>query len=389
MNTQLICLVALLSAPPVFDDASPSYDGTYPAFLSASHQSADIDLIRASNEQTTLQSLRDPDSVFQPVVRAQNDNQGYERDVPYGGDIIAPLHQGIGTTFQSRQPQPLLPDPFVNGTTTTLNGPQPYRFGATSRADIGFLPKERTNGVGQFGILELNAELEYKRPVPPCWLMGPQNWVFSVAPQFGYRSWDGPNGIALSPDAYRFGMGFQLATPANGPFSIQLDFNPSINSDFEKSLRSNAYQFDGSGILYYRFSQQLMFAFGAGFLDRVDDQVIPYAGFVYTPNDFWEFRILYPESYISLFLGNMYGISQWAYLRGEYHIEAYEVAIQNTRDQIEIEDYRVLLGIRSEGYGVASFLEAGWVFGRNVNFRGPTRDFDPSSGFIARFGVRF
>ncbi|MBM83662.1 MAG: hypothetical protein CMJ78_24145 [Planctomycetaceae bacterium] len=339
--------------------------------------------------------LNDPGELFQTSLRAQNSaSEQYEADPPYGGDIIAPLHHGLSNMFGGMTQQPLLPDPFAGGSSGRLNGPQPYRFGTTTRADIAILPSENTNGAGDFGIMELNAELEYKRPLPPCWLIPwSQSWVWSIAPQFGYRSYDGPgtDTIGLSPDAYRFGLGMQLATPLRGPWSVQLDFDPSINTDFDQALSSNAYQFDGSGILYYRVSEQLMYAFGAGFLDRVDDQVIPYAGFVFTPNEYWEFRILYPESYISLFMGNIYGVSQWLYTRAEYHIEAYEVGISNTgvRDQIQIEDYRILLGIRSEGYGVSSFLEAGVVFGRDVKFRGPTRDFDPSSGFIARFGMRF
>jgi hypothetical protein len=38
---------------------------------------------------------------------------------------------------------------------------------------------------------------------------------------------------------------------------------------------------------------------------------------------------------------------------------------------------------------VQSFLEGGWVFDRQVEFNRAGGDFDVSSGFIARFGVKF
>lgn len=292
-----------------------------------------------------------------------------------------------------------------------VNGPRPYRFGWQSQFDVGYLPKESTNpgaGLGDFGIFEFNSEMRYTAP-------GPMQHIFSIAPQFNLRSWEGPgtgprtfnmatnprsapdNGFTpLSGDVYRFGLDLRLTTPAYGPYTFEFGFNPSIGTDFERGLESEAWSFDGQGALFFRASPRYMVVLGAMFWDRVNDRVLPYAGVVFTPNQYLEIRALFPKAEISLFLGAPWGVPQWLYLAGEYHIEAYQVAVNTINDpavaqnRIQIEDWRLMLGVRSEQGVMTSFLEAGWVFGRDVEFlRKATPGFDISSGFIARFGIRY
>ena len=185
-----------------------------------------------------------------------------------------------------------------------------------------------------------------------------------------------------------------------------------MNTDFEEAASSDAWNFDGRGALIVRTSPQWMWVLGATYWDRVEDRVLPYAGIVHTPNDWLEIRALFPRADINIFMGTPWGVPQWLYVAGEYHIEAYQVQLPArsltttdvvgstptsatvspfVRDRIELEDWRVLGGIRSEYNGMTSFLEAGWVFGRQVQFARSMSPsgFDISSGFIARFGLRF
>ncbi|MDA0591264.1 MAG: hypothetical protein O3C17_25060 [Planctomycetota bacterium] len=285
------------------------------------------------------------------------------------------------------------------GSMMGVNGPRPFRFGWQSQADVGILPKESTNpglGLGQFGVFEFNTELRYTAPTV-------MQHIFSIAPQFNLRGWDGPKtppaaiGNGFTPQlgqAFRFGLDFRLTSPTQNGYTFELDFNPSIGTDFDRGLTSDALMLDGRGALFIRTSPQYLLVLGAMFLDRVDDQVLPYAGIVYTPNQHFEIRALFPQAEINCFIGAPWGVPQWMYLAGEYHIEAYQVSVNTpglTQNQIQLQDWRTMLGVRSEhGSGMTSFLEAGWVFGRNVDFlRKATTEFDVSSGFIARFGLRY
>lgn len=128
-----------------------------------------------------------------------------------------------------------------------LNGPQPYRYGWSSRWDFGFLPSEGTSSpsVGSLGIFEMDVEKEWVAPM--AW-----NWIFSVAPQFSLRTWDGPRGTAGPPPislpgaGYRFGLGLKMATPQYMGWSAEFGFNPAIASDLGGTLTSDGWLFDGA-----------------------------------------------------------------------------------------------------------------------------------------------
>jgi hypothetical protein len=95
-----------------------------------------------------------------------------------------------------------------------------------------------------------------------------------------------------------------------------------------------------------------MVALGVAFWNRVDNFLIPYAGVVWTPNDYWEFRIMFPKSRISYFLGNWWGSAAWVYCGLEYNVEAYQISLVGPSGQdekIQIADYRAVVGLRSEG----------------------------------------
>lgn len=385
MNTSLVCLAVALAAPAV-EEPPPIYT---------------------------------PVRVFDTVIRGQNGNvpgpgnNNYE-EIPMTGQPGAT--SGNPQTFVGPEAVPngglITPqytpayqpgaDPFLApqygaapGTMQPgVNGVQPYRLNRwVSRYEFGLLPKESTsNGLGNFGIFEFDGEWEYSTPVV-------SGWIFSFAPQFGVRAWDGPSSSVMVPttalpgSVYRAGLNFELATPANGygPLAASLAFNPSVNSDFESGLSSNAWNWDGRGMLFYHATPQWTWVLGAGYWDRVNDRVIPYAGFIYRPSSNWEWRIVLPDPRVSVFLGNAWGLPTWFYARGEYHVEAYEIQLETTgmREKVEIEDYRILMGLRFDNGYYASFVEAGWVFGRDVDFRNGTPGFDISSGFIARAGFRF
>jgi hypothetical protein len=142
---------------------------------------------------------------------------------------------------------------------------------------------------------------------------------------------------------------------------------------------------------FFRPDAYMTYVFGAGYWDRVNDKVIPYAGIIWTPDDRWEYRLVFPDPRISYFCGNELGLGCWLYVRAEYHIEAYEIQLPTTggREQVEVEDWRALIGIRKDNGWAGMFLEAGWVFGRNVAYLNGTPGFDPTTGFITRAGVHF
>jgi hypothetical protein len=411
VNASLVCLVVALSAPP---QAAESFSVYKPvADFQAVVRGQTPGYNNFPGGGPPIQSNPAPTYVVPPGSYPAPTPEIYGAPVP--GGYGAPAPGGYGAPppggyvlppsggYSPYQPAPLTGDPFLgspgygyspysNHFAFGANGPQPYRFGWTVRQEAGFIPKVSTEGnLGNFGVTEFDTELEYTTALPP-------GWIFSFTQQYNLRLWEGPHSktpaaIGLPGNVHRFGWDFELSTPANAPFSVQLAFNPSINSDFQRHLTSDAWNWDGRGIAFFRASPHWMIALGAGFWDRVNDRVIPYAGAIWTPDPYWEWRLVFPEPRVSYLLSNAYGMKTWIYVAGEYHVEAYEIVVDRVapggrQDKIELEDWRVLLGIRNDCCRFTSFVETGWVFGRHVDFL-RTPGFDVTTGFIVRGGVQF
>ncbi len=376
----------------------------------------DVDVIfRAQSDQVPLPpDARDmpmqqmPPMQYGPPAGMMTQPNTYAQPslvIPAGGVPQSPIFDGGPQTVSGQyapvvgQPAPnpstwnafsppILPDPFAVGggqppyggsfgptpnpyeipaggfSTYGANGPAPYRQGWQNSYEIEWLWGSGTTGAGggnssQFGV---NYDLAYTAPFIPGWLL---TWTN----EFRLRNWSGPEGgPGLPGKAFRFGWDFELATPKTGPISMKLGVTPSINTDFDGSLGAAAFQLDGRALFIFQMNQNWNLVLGAGYWDRVDDRIIPYVGLVYR-DDYWEWRIMYPETTISLFLGNEALGSKWVYMRAEYHVEAYDVrTARGGSDQVELEDYRLMFGFRMDGGMSSWFTEAGWVFDRNINY---------------------
>jgi hypothetical protein len=376
------------------DDAAIASNGLFTPeavfYEPASPAAVSTDFSRSNGETSLDYQVTSLDT---SLVRAQN----YDED-PSGGNLSQQTFAAppIGSPFAQQgtiwpgtpllAPNGMLGGPAPAATMQGINGPQPFRFGWTSKFDVGFIPESRAKnvGAGKFSIFEFNSEIRYTAPTP-------MQWIFSVAPQFNLRLWDGPTTPGLPGDVYRFGTDLQLTSPTWGPYTFEFGFNPSLNTSFEQAISSEAWNFDGRGAVFIRTTPQWLLVLGAMYWDRVDGIVLPYAGLVYTPNEYVEIRALFPRADASLFIGTPWGVPQWLYIAGEYHVEAYEIErAAAVGDQLQIQDWRAVLGIRSEHAGMTSFLEGGWVFDRKGEFRNTApAKFDVASGFIVRFGLRW
>lgn len=436
MNASILCLVSVLAAPPT-NSTVPSVYSPSPAFEY---------VVRGQSPEpfypSPPMSAQGPTFV-QPGAPIQT---GPPTAIPSGPAIpngtvvpngaVIPDAGGIPVGPPGGAPTyaPVLPpsspgvplhgDPFLGGPVAPLmdcadppgtlpvsysnDGFHPYRFGITHRLDFGLLPEQDTSRspqlsqLGDMGIFEFDYENEYTTPIF-------DRSIFSHTFQYGLRTWDGPqnadapgtvfnNAIDLPGNVHRFGSDFELTTPLDYPLVFQAGFNPSINTDFESSLSSKAWNLDARAVFFHRVSPRTTLVGGALYWDRVDDVVLPYVGVIHKPNPRREYVLVFPQPRVSFLLNDFGGLQKWLYFRGEYHVESYQVERQPLtgsptgafEDQIEIRDWRVLGGIRTVNpYGVSAFLEAGAVFGREVEFLRGTPGYDISSGFIARAGLHF
>jgi hypothetical protein len=281
---------------------------------------------------------------------------------------------GAGPQFAPQQPQGRGPISFA------AQGPHPLRFGWTSLYEYAYLSSDTVSpALGDLEWHEFNSAWRYTTPSP---------WgkIYSFTPQFGMRSGSLPGG----DNWYRFGLDLEAVTPTQGPWSLQFGFTPSINSDLEKSISSEAWQFDARGMGFYRVSPSFTWVLGAGFWDRVEDMVVPYAGFIYRPDTRWEYLLVLPQPRISYLISDSGGVATWLYVRAEYHVEAYETDLEGAigQRQVQIEDGRLMGGVRFDGGAMAAFVEAGWVFKREFQVR-DTLNVDLDDALMVRAGLQY
>ena len=320
--------------------------------------------------------MDDPNAVFGP----------YGFDPSSGAGTFNPYAPQFGGTWNPNGPR---------NEAFGIHGPQPYRFGWREEMNVLINSSGDTSpDIGGFKYNEFNALKEYTN-------RGPGGWIYTLAPELNYRWLEGPEGPpGLPADVWRIGLGGKIASPIEDGFSIELGFAPKVATDFDQSLDSNAWQWDASAVGYLQARPDLMLVFGVQYWDRVDDLFIPTAGIVYNASDVLEIRATFPKASIDLFLGTPFGAPTWVYLNGEYRVESYQVEItppfavgQTIRDNaFQIEDWRLMLGTRWESGWLVSFVEAGIILDREIEFdrRGTgVQDFDVDESFVGRVGFKW
>lgn len=267
---------------------------------------------------------------------------------------------------------------FLYGAT----GPQPYRIGAQPILDMFYTPEESTSLGSNFE--SWGFDLEVTNTQPSTLFPGT---MFSLTPQFGMRNFSGPDSIDMPESVFRTGFDLKWESAQAGPTSFVGAFNPTINSDFEDGLSSDAFNWDARVAMLFQMGGGWRGVLGVQYWDRARDLFIPHVGFIYN-SDRWEAKLTVPEAQISYFFGNELGCAKWIYVRGEYNVEAYEIQRNGVSDQMETSDYRIMAGTKMDTGRLNWHLEAGWIFERDVRFKNNAQ-FDVQNGFITQFGVRF
>ena len=384
-----VCLSAVLFAATVIQAESISPRAS--VFEQSLQGEADETILRGQSPGPVLMPPVDSTTVFQPPPYDPNSvlmDQNVSGGSPYNQAYPSPVPYDPWSTGGGSGVYPNGSSPGAYG----LNGPQPYRFNAwTDRVDAFFVSNSSTSNpaIGNFQVSGIDINKDYPIPVAG-------NWVFTPSFDYGGRFLSGPNGTAtnsnLPGSVHRLGLGLKLASPMTYGWGFEASFEPWVASDFQGSPTSKAFLFDGQVAALWQVSPQLMWIFGVSYWDRVDNIILPYGGLVWNPNDFWEFRLVFPKPRVTAFIGAPMNIPTWLYASAEYHVEAYEVNSlngANNTDLVQMSDWRAMGGIRWETPRVTSFLEAGWIFDRKVKFDRYGGDFNVSTGFTTRIGVRF
>lgn len=276
-------------------------------------------------------------------------------------------------------------DPFGYQMGTGSNGPAGYRLGWSTYNELTVMPYAAARGAtGNFSSFEWNSYLRYSEVIAP-------GVLFQGTGYFNARWWEGPGSVSVPGQVDQVSTDLELGFFNDGPWSGQIAFHPQLVDTYEAPLDWNAFNFDGRAIAMYKASPEWSFVGGVAIWDRVDKLIIPTGGVIWTPNNRWELRILFPRSRISYFLGNWRNADHWIYGTYEYTAESYQSYDKQISysDRIQITDDRLCLGIRADRGRYSYFVEGGWVFNRQVKFGGITPNFNLDDTGLIRVGLMY
>ena len=143
---------------------------------------------------------------------------------------------------------------------------------------------------------------------------------------------------------------------------------------------------------YELLPKQLTVITGAVFLDRNDFGWLPAIGLLWTPTPEWRYELTFPRPKIAYRVGHLpCQFEDWIYLAGSIGGNTYSVRrLSGADDELSLKDYRIVVGgerVIHGGTGVN--IEAGYVFGRSLEYASTGTEFRFGDTWILEAGWRF
>jgi len=210
-----------------------------------------------------------------------------------------------------------------------------------------------------------------------------------ITPGFVVRYLDGPTGVDLPPRLYEAYVQFRWLSMLRPRWGMDLAVAPGVFSDFE-SGNDDALRITGHGAMAWDLTERIKLVAGVGYFDRLDVDLLPIGGIIYKPHEDLKLELIFPQPCLSrrvYFLG-AYGrrVQDWLYFSAEFGGGAWAmVHIDGALDVVDLRDYRLILGWERKVIGgLDARLEVGYVFGREIQYKGPIADFEPTDTLLLR-----
>ena len=243
-------------------------------------------------------------------------------------------------------------------------------------------------GADDFGMVDLELWSVFGFPCPT------RKWPLAVTPGFGVHFFDKPIRADLPGEVYDAYVEFRWLPRLSPWLKLDLGVTPGWYSDFQQgsrdALRISGY---GAGILTCTPTFRLML--GLAYLDRKDVEFLPLGGLIWTPNEDTRFELVTPRPRIARRVywsaGRRDDLEDWLYVVGEFGGGAWAIRRANgSDDTIAYHDYRILFGAeRKRIGGLTARIEAGYVFGRKLEYGSASPDVKPDDTVLVRAGLTY
>ena len=181
---------------------------------------------------------------------------------------------------------------------------------------------------------------------------------------------------------HRFNDRFRMHVSGTG--GIYSDFNTS--SDFEEALRVS-----GTGIGALEIHPDLQVVLGVAYFNLGSVWMWPVAGIVYQPDDELRLELLFPEGRISAVVNETEVFTERVYVGARFFGRTWQIDRTNgMRERVTYSDWRIATGreIRYV-YGITTFVEFGYAFDRELEYRSGFGNSDPQGAAMFSGGIYY
>jgi hypothetical protein len=262
----------------------------------------------------------------------------------------------------------------------------PYKSGFFQKLFFSAAWLGHGNDPADLGITEIETGVTVALPAPI------RDWPLFITPGLNMYFLADPGGLHdLPPRLYTAYVDFTWAPQIIAHHRLLVTVAPSVYSDFEAST-SDAFRLTGKGIwVWDTVPDKLQFVLGVLYLNRDNVRILPAGGLIWKPTPDFDFELIFPKPKLGARVNVGNGYEDWIFTTAEFGGNTWSIVrVGGVEDKVTWIDYRVMFGYERRVDGGGGYrLEAGYVFGRELEYASGIGDFDPTPTFILRGGLTF
>lgn len=216
-----------------------------------------------------------------------------------------------------------------------------------------------------------------------------------ITPFYGVHFIDGPDTPDVPPRLHDAAVTLQNFRPLSDTWMAMFDITLGQFADDSSFDSSDAFRITGGGAGVYRPSDHWKWVLGATYVNRANTDILPVVGFIYTPNDDAEYRLVFPAPRIAWRLPwtDVPGQDErWFYIAGEFGGGAWAVErTSGASERLDITDWRIYVGLERKIIGgLSRRVELGYVFARTMEYSSaPDNEISLDDTLMLRAGLTY
>jgi hypothetical protein len=260
--------------------------------------------------------------------------------------------------------------------------------GRWNQSTLDWVLRNGSDGIGFFSLTGDTPSLEFD--------LDADKESFEIDFGTGIHFVDGPSRTDLPPRLFDIFWNTRFKTEISDGIGIDANFKMGLFTDFEDSVREG-WRFPGRLLGYADIStngqKNGRIVAGFEYLDLEQTEILPAGGLIFEPDEDTRLDLYFPRPQVRFRVDQEASGDQWLYLRGEYHTSAWAIErVTGNADLVSLTEYRATIGLESipgDKEESSSFLEVGYIFNRDLEYRSGVGNFQPSDTVVIRLGSRY